>query len=249
MRLPSASLFASAIASLAAVGCSTIDSEDIETSGINASMEVLRSVDGSNVSVSLAAGTLNFVSLNNGDVLKASANEQVVELGENNVLNAISYFGRLDANTTGDEITVSFERADKTPAPSSTVTLPAAVEITAPAASSVFSRANDPIVVDFTSEESADGVRLAWSGDCVEADGIDIPAGQLTATINAGTIQQREQGGEEDPAEGAEAPANLESCTMQLKIERRVTGSLDAAFKGGGISAVAVSSRDVTSNL
>jgi len=227
----------------ATIGCSTIDSEDIETSGINASMEVLRTADGSNVSVSLAAGTLNFVSLNNGDVLKASALEQTVELSENNVLNAISYFARVDANAKGDEVTVAFERADKASAPSSTVTLPASVEITAPAASSVFSRANDNIVVEVTGEESTDDLTLSWSGECVDSDSLEVPAAQTSVTINAGTIKQKTQGSEE----GA-APIS-DSCTISVRVERRVLGTLDGEFKGGTISAVTSSSRDITSNL
>ncbi|MDP2342046.1 MAG: hypothetical protein Q8O67_13900 [Deltaproteobacteria bacterium] len=229
----------------ATVGCSTIDSEDIETSGINASMEVARTNDGSNVSVSLSAGALNFVSLNNGDVLKATALGQTVELSENNLLNAISYFGRVDANAQGDEVTVSFERAEKTSAPSSTVVLPASVEITAPAASSVFSRANDPIVVEITGEASTDALRLSWSGDCVDADGLDVPADQTSVTINAGTIKKRAQVDENDP----DSQPVPDSCTVSVRIERRVLGTLDGAFKGGSISAVTSSSRDITSNL
>jgi hypothetical protein len=229
----------------ATVGCSTIDSEDIETSGINAAMEVARTAEGSNVSVSLSAGTLNFVSLNNGDVLKASALGQTVELGENNVLNAISYFGRLDANAQGDEVTVAFERTDKTSAPASTVKLPATVEITAPAAGAAFSRDTDDIVVEITGEESTDGLRLSWSGDCVDADGLDVPADQTSVTINAGTIKKRAQVDENDP----DSEPVADSCTVAVRVERRVTGTLDGEFKGGGISAVTSSSRDITSNL
>ena len=229
----------------ATVGCSTIDSEDIETSGITASMEVLRTAAGSSVSVSLSAGTLNFVSLNNGDTLKATAKEQTVELAENNVLNAISYFGQLDANAQGDEVTVAFERASKTSAPSSTVILPANVEITAPAASTAFSRANDPVVIDVTSEASTDGMRLSWSGDCVDADGFDLPAGAVSATINAGIIKKRAQVDENDP----DSEPVPDTCTVTLRVERRATGTLDGEFEGGTITAVTSSTRDITSNL
>lgn len=227
----------------ATFGCSTIDSEDLETSGINAAIEVVRSIDGSNVSVSLSAGTLNFVSLNNGDALKATADGQTVDLGESNVLNAITYFAHLDANAQGEEVTVSLERADKTPAPASTVVLPASVEITAPTAAAAFSRADDDIVVDITGEASTDALRLSWSGDCIDADGIDVPADQVQVTINAGTLKKRPQDDANDP----DSQPIADTCTVSLRVERRVSGNLDPAYQGGQITAVTTSTRDISS--
>ena len=188
---------------------------------------------------------MNFVTLSDGDALTATANEQSVTLAESNVINAIAYLGVLDANTKGDEVTISLTRIDKDPAPASTVVLPASVAITAPAASAAFSRANDDIVIDLTNEESTDALRLSWAGPCVNEDGLDLAADQASVTINAGTIVKREQVDANDP----DSQPVEDTCTITLRVERRVTGTLDAAFKEGQITAVASSSVDVTSNL
>ncbi len=237
-----AAVFALLVATL---GCSTIDSEDLETSGMTAAMEVRRGSDGSDVTVSLAAGTLNFVSLNNADGLTATAAGETVALTEGNLLNLVAYRGRLAAHDTGDEVTITLTRADKTSAPTSTVTLPATVEITSPAASAAFSRADDDIVVAITSEDSDDDLTLQWNGDCIKTGSIDVPADQASVTINKGTIEQKPQNDDSDPA-SAPVP---DSCGMTITVERRVTGSLDGAYEGGSIAGVTSSSRDLTTNL
>jgi hypothetical protein len=248
MLRTSLSFSALAAATLAAtVGCSSIDSSDLETSGINASIEVVRLQNdgGVDVHASLAAGTLNFVDLEDGDVLSARLGDNTVTLEQSDFLGALSYNGHLDGGAAGDVVTVALTRAEKDSAPTSTVNLPELIEITAPAASAAFSRADDDIVVTVSGEESDVGARLSWSGDCVVTDGIDVPADQTTVTINRGTIVKREQVDENDP----DSQPVPDSCTVTLTVRRTTAGALDAAYKGGSITGVTQSSRDITSNL
>lgn len=227
----------------ATVGCSSTDSEDLETSGMNAAMEVRRGNDGSDVTVSLSAGTLNYVSLNNADQLTATAGEETVTLAESNVLSVITYSARLAAHEAGDEVTIALTREDKESAPSSTVVLPATVEITSPAAGTEFSRANQVIVVDLTGEESEDEVELQWSGDCITTDSLTVPAGQTSVTIGQNVIEKKPQTDANDP----DSEPVPDQCQMLLTVSRRVTGSLDGAFQGGAITAITTSSRDLIS--
>jgi hypothetical protein len=230
----------------ATVGCTSIDSSDLETSGMIASIEVVRlqGGDGTDVHVSLTAGSLNFVDLDPGDELKASFGDEVVTLQQGEFLDLIAYNGHLSAKDEGDVVTVALERADKTPAPSSTATLPALIDFSAPAASTAFSRANDDIVVTVNGEDSDVGARLTWSGDCVESDGLDIPAGQTSITINKGTIQKRADVDENDP----DSQPVPDTCTLNLRVRRESAGALDPAYKSGSIVAVTQSSRDLTSD-
>jgi hypothetical protein len=241
------SVFSLLAATVGSVACSQIDSNDLETSGMIASMEVVRlqSGDGTDIHVSLTAGTLDFVDLEPGDELKASFGTETVTLAQGEILGALSYSGRLSVKDAGDEITIALERAEKEPAPSSTVALPAQLEITAPAASLAFSRENDDIVITINSEVSDVGARLTWSGECVKTDGLDIPAGQTSITINKGTIVKREQVDENDP----DSQPVEDSCTLSITVRRQTAGTLDPAYKSGSIFGVSQSSRDLTTNL
>jgi hypothetical protein len=87
-------------------------------------------------------------------------------------------------------VVVAFERTAFAAAPDSSGSQPAPVALQAPAASAAFSRENDDIIVTLAPSASDDGVRVSWSGDCVQGDGLDVPAGQTEVTIAKGTIQK-----------------------------------------------------------
>jgi hypothetical protein len=243
-KLPVAALF---LLAAAVTGCSSIESGDLETSGINAAIEVRPRADGSatDVTASLTAGALTYVDLDGDDKLVASSGEVSADLEESNLLGAVNYAAVLNGiHSPGDIVTVAFLRGEgKVSAPSSTVRLPEQVTMTAPEASASFSRADDDITVTLESNASDDPVRVNWSGDCVQGGGLDVPAGQTAVTILKGTILKREQVDPNDP-DSRPVPDN---CTMTLTAVRRVTGILDPAWGGGGIASVTSSSRDVTS--
>jgi hypothetical protein len=234
---------------LAAVaGCTVVESGDVETGAMRASIQANPARDGTrtNIAASLSLGVATFVDLDGEDRFVASAGELNTELSESNVAGVVTYAGSLATATPGTEITVSLLRsADKTPAPSSTVRLPVPVAIATPAASASFSRANDDLVVTITSAASTDPVRLSWSGPCVEDGEVEVPAGQDEVTIAANTILERPaaaSNGEEDAA-----PPAPQTCALQLKVSRSIEGTLDPAYGGGSISSTSSDSRDVTS--
>lgn len=244
-KLSVAALF---LLAAAVTGCSSIESGDLETSGINAAIEVRPRADGSatDVSASLTAGALTFVDLDGEDKLVASSGAVSADMEESNLLGAVNYAAVLNGiNAPGDIVTVAFVRGEgKDPAPASTVRLPEQVTMTSPEASAAFSRAEDDITVTLESPTSEDPVRLSWSGECVQEGGLDLPADQTSATINKGTILKREQADANDP-DSRPVP---DTCTISIRASRRVTGTLDTAWGGGTITSVTSSSRDVTSN-
>ncbi len=233
------------IAVTGTVACSTIDSSDLETSGMIANIEVVRlqSGGGSDVHVSLTAGTLDFVDLEPGDELKATFGAEEVTLDQGDFLGALSYNGHVAASAQGDVVTVALERADKTPAPDSTVTLPALIDIAAPAASTAFSRADDDITVTVNGEDSDVGATLTWLGDCIDAGSLDIPAGQTSVTINKGTIKKKAQVDANDP----DSQPVDDNCGITLRVRRESAGSLDGNYKSGSIVAASQATRDLTS--
>ena len=236
---------------LAAVasGCSTIESGDLETSGMTAAIEVKAKADGSatDVFASIAAGTLTSVDLDGDDQLVASSGDVSATLDENNLLGVVTHAGTLTGIAApGTEVNVAFNRsADKTPAPTSVVTRPEPVDLTAPAAGSAFSRANDDIEVVIDSEASDDAITLRWEGDCVKSASLDVPAGQATVTINKGTIEKRAPVDDNNTPDSQPVP---DTCTITLTAQRSVEGTLDPAWGGGHIVAVSKATRDVTTN-
>lgn len=247
---PARSLLRALACSVVVVGvvvapaCSSVHSEDIDTDAINAEIRAHPRNDGSatDVSVTLSAGALTFVDLTGDDALVARGGEQEVTLGKNQALGALAYEGTLaGVGAAGDEVTVAFERTAFAPAPSSTVTLPAPVSLTAPEATTSFSRETDDIVVAIAEDGSTDPVQLSWSGDCVVAGDLEIPAGQTTATIAHGTIVKSEPSQSE-----ANAAPIADTCALHLSVVRSVDGILDDAFAGGHITAITEDGRDVT---
>ena len=222
---------AAILLALAAVvsGCSTIESGDVETSGMTASIEVKAKADGSatDVFASISSGTLTTVDLDGDDQLVASSVDVSVDLEENNLLGVVTYAGSLTGiSAPGTEVNVAFNRsADKTPAPLSTVALPVPLDISAPAAGTSFSRADDDIEV----------------GDCIDTGSLDVPAGQATVTINKGTIEKRAQADANDP----DSEPVPDTCTITVTAQRRVEGTLDPAWGGGQIVAVSSATRDL----
>jgi hypothetical protein len=225
--------------------CSSIESEDIDTDAIQADIAVRVRNDGtaSDVTATLSAGAFTFIDLGGDDRLVARAADRSVPLQESDLLGAVRYDGVLDGVAAVDTaVTVAFERTAFAAAPSSTVTLPASVALTAPQAGAGFSRADDDIVVTLAAADATDGARVAWSGDCIEAGGLDLPAGQAEVTIARGTLTKPA------PAPDADAPAIPDSCALTLTVERVRTGVLDGAFGGGRIRAVTSDKRDLTTN-
>jgi hypothetical protein len=232
-------------AAIPLVACTSLDSDDIETSGIHAFIR-LSSTEGSTdtfVSVTMHAGNnpTQFINLVGDDKLTASAGEETIDLDESNLLGAYSYNGNLSTQEPGTEVTVALERVEKASAPSSKVALTEKLALTAPAASSTFSRADDDIDVQWNSAASPDAVTVSWSGSCVQDGSRDVAADATQVLIEKGSIQKKP-----DPEQGDPVP---DTCDVTLKISRSRTGTLDPAWGGGEITHTYSDSLTFTSNL
>ena len=228
------------LVALVLTGCSTVDSADIKTSGITAGLlvtmpEGANSVD---VSASLRVGTLTFVELGGGEQLTATGDGKTVTLKRRKVAGATSYVGRLDGvSQPGTEITFALQRdGDNKSAPSSTVTLPEPVQLTAPAAGTRFSRRAD-VDVRFTNGPPA---VLTWAGQCIQSGSLELEAGRTSATISRGTVKATPT----PPSAGTKAS---DTCQVSLTLTRRTEGKLDQAFKNGVVAAESQSVRQVVS--
>lgn len=231
-------LFALATLGLMSAGCKdeTVESEDIRTSGIWASFEVLATGNGeSSVKSQLRVGgdSGTIVILTGQDKLVCSAGDTNKTLSKSGDY----YKGTLAVDAGGTQFKFAFNRGDADEAaPNSVVTLPEPFTVTGVTDGQQVSRAGSLILTWEASTTPVDATTWTLSGDClfdthgnVQTDGtLTLQGEDFDATLSA------EEGAKTGDAEKA-------NCTAKLCLERMRKGTLDPAFaeeEGGKISAV-----------
>jgi hypothetical protein len=238
----------SSLAAIACVACTSLDSADLRTNGMQPDMAV-RSNDqsaGSKIDVQIHVGDsiVDFVNLGGADILTLQVDGgAATELNELNLLGVTTYSADVGTKEPGTEVKVIFARGEADdPAPSSTVTLTEQLALTAPTAGAALSRADDDIVVTWTSDASDDDVRVDVTGTCIQPTTRQVQAGATTVTIERGSIQKTE---DSDPDDDSEIP---DSCDATLSVVRTRTGTLDPAYGGGNIRHEFTASAGMTTN-
>ncbi len=216
------------LTTLLALGCSVTQSEDLETSGMAASITV--SADGSGVSLvsarlSTDANALNSIQLDSGDIFLASAGSQSQDMSMLDVLDEITYhasFSGQDGAGTMYNVALN-RRSGFMSAPSSTVTMPAPYTITAPTASATFSRASDDITVTYSSSGSGDPV--TWnisSTSCSSSPSGSVANDSGSLTITKGSLVT------------TDAQEKNVTCQVTITLQRTRTGTIDSHYGYGG---------------
>jgi hypothetical protein len=224
-----------ALLALVLGGCTTVESDNILTSGMYADLSARAGGDGTTqISATLYLGNpinLNFVDLTGGDQLQASYGDQVQVMSETIILNIVGHGATFQSDNEDDEFVIDFVREVDAGAPASIVALPAPFEINPIVASR--SRAAS---LDFGWDNStSDSMRWSASGDCIDSAGATIGTDEGTVTIAASTLQKRQ---------GATV-AN--ECPVTVTIIRTRLGELDTHFGEGG-SVVGEQQRTLTFN-
>lgn len=210
---------------LLAAGCSTVDSGDLRTNGIRASIVVTVGQADSTVVVDLSAGSLTSVQLEGDDRLLASSGGQLAEFDQQTLplIGEHSYRAVLSGvRKPGQEVVVELQRgSDDTPT-RSVVALPARIEASAPGAAA---RSADLVVATNAAPGS---LRAEWTGSCVTAGQLDVEEGR-PLVIPAGSLRE--------PAPTSGQPAPPKTCPVTLTVTRRLQGSLGDEFDRGSIES------------
>lgn len=207
------------------MACTTLQSSSLRTSGMSA--DIVVSADGtgaSHVTTQLHVDTnaTDYVDLTSGDSLVANAGGKTVNMSRDNVLGIVTYTADFTgADQAGTVYTVSLNRTSDTSAPSSTVTMPKAIAITAPTSAASFSRTQADITVTYDTAPGTDIVSYQVSGDCLDGYSGNVPGDPGTFTIPKTTLT---------------APANKaqSTCAATVTVTRRSTGTVDSHFGSGG---------------
>lgn len=207
----------------AAAGCASVDSSDVRTAGIYPNFTASTDGSGTRAEATLRVGGASsntFVALSDGDSLTVTADGEATTLSETRLGDYVIYTADLEPDAEDTSFTFALERTTDTSAPSSVATLPAAFELTAPAADSVFSRAED-IVVSWEPSGEQDTMLVEWATDCTWTYEVEVDGDTGSLTIPAADVEVID--GHEE-----------ESCAGALTLTRRRGGALDPAFEEGG---------------
>ena len=209
-------------------GCSSLTSDKLKTSGITAHLQVTAKADGqSDATATLNVGSslIDFVELASGNTLTASTGGDSKTLTKTKLLGIVTYGATFTGHTDGGtSYGFDLQRASDTSAPSSTCTLPAGFEVTAPSGAT-HSRLSDDLTIGVAGSQT----QLAWS-----ADGSCIRSASAQAAVTGGTLVIPHGSLQANVADGGVGV----SCAVTVKLSDSKTGTLDPAFGGGSIACV-----------
>jgi len=218
----------------ALLGCASLDSEELLTTGISAEITVTADGSGSSdVTAVLRAGgglSTTFVDLSSGDELTATLGEETQVLTEVSLAAITSYTTTFDTAPTGEDYIISLDRIEFDSAPNTVVQLPPPFELE-PLAVEDYSRSEDPLTVSWSPSDTTDDMRVTVDGDCFLVHFQELSGDPGTYTIEAGTLEDT----------GSE-PSN---CEATVTVQRRRAGQLDPGYGEGG-SAAGLQVREVS---
>jgi hypothetical protein len=156
------------------------------------------------------------VYLTGDDALVATADGRSVQLAEQNLIALHDYVATFNAPHEGQRYEVALERSQQPSAPSSVVTVPAAVTLSP---LTPFSRAHG-VTIQWAPSGSTDQVHVSVDGVCATFDQDVKDTGQLAIPGGAFTPHTMDQ-------------ANT-TCDATVAVMRVRTGTLDPAYGQGG---------------
>ncbi len=219
------------------MGCNSesVDSEDVQTSGIWAKMEVdAREDQRSRVVVELNVGGEfgTNVELSDGEYLEVEAGGVIKRLDEDTDIFDIDYQAYMDIVESDTLFTVSFYRSNGENIVDSTARLPTSFVITSPLANTQFGLSEN-VLLTWSSRRNGQAIHLYSSVTCTNTEGnrttsatsFDIDDdGQYEFDISSNNLF----------ANGTNGLNTTALCDLNLKLEREGRGVIDSAFDSGG---------------
>ena len=206
--------------------CSDIKSSALNTSGIHADISAMVEDSQTKIEVVRRAGGANsttYVELEGGDTLEATDGTDTNILGHSSFGVYHSYTTTFSVTTPETEFTISLLRESETEAPISIAEITEDFSITAPAEGAVHSRQDSLLISWEAANPDNEVLYLEASGTCVFTITKELSLSDGSYTINNSDF---------DSINEEEAQ---ESCELEIKLERRKTGTLDPAFGSGSI--------------
>tara|TARA_B110000037_G_scaffold212714_1_gene265811 strand:+ start:186 stop:908 length:723 start_codon:yes stop_codon:yes gene_type:complete len=219
------------LVALGAMACTEVKSAEVTTAGMYLDYTVVTQGEGtgSDVSTMLRVGgatSTTYVDLSAGDQLSVLVEEEEAVLNQLSLGVVHSYQQRFETDTEDGEFVLRFDRVDQTGAPSSLAVLPAPFEITLPVDDDTVSRSVETgeLVVSWDNQ-SDDSINISVYGDCFASYFALEQSDAGTHTIPLSYFKDNEYDA-------------VSSCSAEVSVERRRTGSVDSEFAGGSSQGV-----------
>lgn len=221
-------ILVAALALTATTACTTVDSEDLLTSGMSATMTVTALGDGqSRVGTVLRAGapsSSTFVDLGNGDDLTVSVDGAApVALVEYSLFGLPGYSVVIDDDSPETVFDISLTRTLDDGAPSSKISLPQPFDLVWDTTPTELSRAQS-ITFVWNAPEEGGQMAISASGDCLSGYTTTADAESGTVVIPANALT---------PIAGSE---NV-NCQATFTFQSQKAGTLDTGFGEGGAAS------------
>ena len=212
-------------------GCESVDSDDILTGGIFASLSaVAKNASATEVTARLKVGgaTSNtYLDLSASDTLEGTVDGVTKTLARGaDPFGSVWYDADFSGAAEDMEVGISFIRGgDATSDQSATrsrATLPAPFELTAPDSATELSRSADDLVITWDVFGKGEDLSLSVTGDCVSWDiSEEDIADTGSFTVTAGLLVPDEDDGS--------------SCLATVTLTRTREGTVDSNFGEGGV--------------
>lgn len=219
------------LVALGAIACTEVKSAEVTTAGMYLDYTVVTQGEGtgSDVSTMLRVGgatSTTYVDLSAGDQLSVLVEDEEAVLNQLSLGVVHSYQQRFETDTEDGEFVLRFDRVDQTGAPSSLAVLPAPFEITLPVGDDTVSRSVETgeLVVSWDNQ-SDDSINISVYGDCFASYFALEQSDAGTHTIPLSYFKDNEYDA-------------VSSCSAEVSVERRRTGSVDSEFAGGSSQGV-----------
>jgi len=219
---------------VAAIGCESVDSTNIDTAGIYAELSVTATGDGTSLvdaTLLLGQGSANFLDLEGGDkisawmILPGSDSSMIANMAESHFGGATWYTATFQTQGEDTEFGVNLDRSSSghVSAPESYVTLPAPFVLSTASGAASFSRADtEEFLVQWDPFAFAAGDVMTYevTGSCIQtstggvgsADSLQLAQGFLLPYTN------RES----------------DSCPVTVTLQLTRSGVVDPAYGKGG---------------
>ncbi|WP_434042194.1 MULTISPECIES: hypothetical protein [Sorangium] len=206
-------MFGLAAAGLLAGCTETLDSKQIRTGGISATLEATaESASSTSLKATLKVGgdeSNTYVILSGGDRISAAADGEEVEMSAQG---SGVYEAHFDVGAGDTEFTVSLDREDDDDAPDNAGTLPDPFDLEELPGDPV--PRDEEITITWSPSGSGDDMVIEVNGDCIFRERIDVGGDPGTYTIAAGELEPTRS---QDP----------ESCDVDVVVSRTRKGTTD----------------------
>ncbi|WP_437955536.1 hypothetical protein WME76_29010 [Sorangium sp. So ce119] len=198
-------------------GCTeTLDSKQIRTGGISATLEATAdSASSTSLKATLRVGgdeSNTYVILSGGDRISAAADGEEVEMSAQGTG---VYVADFDVGAGDTEFTVALDREDDDDATGNAGTLPDPFDLEELPREAV--PRDEEITIAWSPSGSGDDMAIHVDGDCIFPVRIDVGGDPGTYTIDAGTLESTRS---QDP----------ETCDVDVVVSRTRKGTTDNKF-------------------